>query len=303
MYLISRLFFVVAIGGYGVAAAKKSPPPVLKTSSLSTLPALKNQLEVRGGAGPLNPTLVAKAATVTALGQGFLSSQAPEPCLEIYGMDKGNPVAAAWMRLFGASVLAIGVTGLCLFFKETDASTAFGWMSTMWAAEHLRGLLNQEESKLGANPTGRMLWLILDACMAYVCFTSPDNMENILKAFGAFTILSCGCLALDPKGGAKLYGFQDQDLNADTLACVRASGFWISANGAFFLLSGIGLDAQKAFGIAWAAPMVAVFTMLFVTKEFDKPNVNKTPILAWLLFHAATVVALAIPKSAASVMD
>ena len=104
-------------------------------------------LEMRGGAGPIDPTLLIDVMTVAGLGQGFLSLEAPEPSLDLYCAKDKSLYSQACMRLTGAGVLSVGVLALCLFRFGTSVPQAIGWTLLIWIMEHARNLLNRLDKK------------------------------------------------------------------------------------------------------------------------------------------------------------
>eukprot|EP00545_Synedropsis_sp_CCMP1620_P000985 CAMPEP_0119014236 /NCGR_PEP_ID=MMETSP1176-20130426/9429_1 /TAXON_ID=265551 /ORGANISM="Synedropsis recta cf, Strain CCMP1620" /LENGTH=310 /DNA_ID=CAMNT_0006967389 /DNA_START=50 /DNA_END=982 /DNA_ORIENTATION=- len=289
----------------GVAHAKKSKTTFLVHTTKKPSSALKQlQMISRGGAGPLDPALVAKAGTVAALSHGFLSSQAPETSIKLYKMKKSedetsSAVAEYWARVFGTGCLATGVAGFCLFFKNTSTNTAVGWMNVVWIAEHLRGLLSQEDKKFSTNPAGRTIWLVLGTILAHACFTNADYVDTAMKTIGGLTSLACSYMVIDPKGAAAMYEFKEKDITPETLAFVRCAGFHVLGNGIFTVTLGLGVESTKAFGLAFIAAVVQIFSFLFVTNECDTCGIDVPSMIFWLLFDSAVAATLALPAAKA----
>lgn len=88
-------------------------------------PETKSLLEIRGGG--IDPKLLTNTLTYAGLAQGFVSLEAPEVNIDMYGGKDKSPLSIYFTRLAGAGVLSIGVIAFCLFTMDQDPMKAIGW--------------------------------------------------------------------------------------------------------------------------------------------------------------------------------
>ena len=256
-------------------------------------PRLNRQLSIRGGAGPLDSTLVAKAAIGSLLVQGTISTLAPEKAIEQYGSDPTLP-SAVFMRRIGVSALSIAAMAFGMISKGWDVNTAAGVEAAIWSTELLKGLLNDESSAVGYDKTSMVVWLALHVACAYVYFTDASCSSTVLKSFAIFVIATCSPLAFFPTEGLKAYGFDSGKTTNIDKTYLKGLGAWTAAIGVFLLSVANGVDATKALGYAFVPPTLLCAISLFVTKDADENGTPKAPMYAWLIFNAIVVATLAI---------
>jgi hypothetical protein len=256
------------------SSAKTSTP--LVPSTITTL---------RGGGGgwccgPLERKQVAQILTAANLVNGFLNHQATETMLEAYGAKDKGPAAQVWMRIQGAASLALGVAGLSLFVTDTDIHTAMGWMATVWVAEHFRALVDRQETKIGANPTGRYIFSAITPWSAYACFMNWPFFNQFLRIYGSIVFVTFLPVAISTVSATTVM-FGNHDLSDNAVACARAAAFWTMANAVFMVAIGSGIDPLTALGYALGMVLLHELTILFITKEIEK---NDTPIIPIYVF-------------------
>jgi hypothetical protein len=253
---------------------------------------------LRGGGGlcsSLQSKQIAKIITGVNLVNGFVNHQAPEAIIDAYAASDKGSVNQAWVRTVGAASLALGAAGLSLFFFDTKINTAMGWMASVWTAEHFRALLVKQETKLGANPTGRFVFSTITSLCAYACFTDADYLSKFLQIFGGISFLSFLPMAISTASAASsMFGFHILSDNA--IACARASAFWNMANGVFMFAIGSGVKPETALGYALGMVLLHNITMLFITKEIEKTGAPVAPIYGFTLLLLASFGCLAFPN-------
>jgi len=262
-----------------------------RTGSFGAPSLLAKPLQVRGGAGPLDPSVAAKVATVASLGHGYISIQVPVMALEVYGLKEPSAVAIGWGTTVGAAVASIGVAGLCLFFLKTDLNTAFGWSYLVWVTEHLRAILTNQETKLGADPTGRRIWFLVSVFSTFAAFTEADYANKFFKVSGGILAATSMYQALDTAGGMALYGFKNP--SQAELLVARAAAFWLLANGVLVIALASGVEPTKSMGYALIAGFAQCFSFVFISKEVDRLELDKSAMLFWTLFSGVLAATMA----------
>lgn len=255
-------------------------------------PRLNKQLSVRGGAGPLDPDLVTKAAIGALLAQGTFSTLAPGPALEQYG-NEPTPVSTVMMRRVGVCGLAIAAMAGGMIFKGWDISAAAGAEALIWGTELLYGLLNDESTKIGYDKNGMIAWFLLHLAEAYFTVTDASCASSVVKAFSGSVLATCAPLMFFPTEMLKLYGFADDTSLLDK-AYVKVQGAGITAIGVYLLSVVTGTNPTKALGYAYVPATLLTLIMILITKEADDIGGSKTPSIVWLIFNLMVVGTLAI---------
>ena len=253
---------------------------------------LNKQLSVRGGAGPLDPTMVAKVAIAALLAQGTVSTLAPEKAIKSYGTEP-SAISTFFMRRLGVSALSIATMTYGMMFKDWSVNTAAGVEAIIWGTELVRSILNDEATSIGFRNEGMIMWLALHLASAYTSFTDATCAGTVLKAFAIFVIGTCGPLMIFPSSGFKAYGFDPAKCSNLDIAYLKVLGAWITAIGVFLLSISNGSSPINALGYAYVPATVLTVSMLFITKDADKVGSPKSPAHAWLIFNAIIIATLA----------
>lgn len=287
---MTKLFRALVAFAFVCNAAASITP---KKTSLSSH--VNKQLSARGGAGPLDPTAVAKLATGTLLAQGAVSVMAPGPSVKHYGNDP-TPISTLCMRRIGISSLSVGAMAFGMIFKGWSVNSAAATEAFIWSSEILRGTLNDEASKMSYDNTGLLVWLVIDLAVAYLALTNASCANTVIKAFASFIIVTCAPIMFFPVQVLKVYGFVDEPSALDK-SYFKVQGAWLVAIGIFLVSVASGVDPMKALGYAYAPATLLMLVQLFVTKEAAQTGEGgspKVPLIAWLLINLATLGTLAI---------
>ena len=85
-------------------------------------------LKIRGGAGPLDPMMIAKTATVIVGAQGLVNVMCTEANLKFYGVAASEDIdLLLCTKMTGFNQLAPAVTAAALLFYGTDVDTAIAY--------------------------------------------------------------------------------------------------------------------------------------------------------------------------------
>lgn len=271
----------------GVSASILPRKPVLLS------PRLNKQLSVRGGAGPLDPALVAKVATGVLLAQGTVATLAPEPSIVSYGYEP-TPAGILAMRRVGVAILDVGIMAFGLLYKDWSVNTAAGVSAFIWAAEILGSTLNDEATTIGFSNINMMVWLAIHFATAYVYLTDGSSAPTVMKAMSLFTIGTCLPLMFFPSVGFQSYGFDLAKIIDSDLAVFKSVGACLAAIGVFVGSVACGVSPSKALGYAFVPSTLLNIIMLFITKEGEKFGAPKGPSYFWLIFEAIVIGTLAV---------
>ena len=283
----------LVIGCADVVSASRHP--FLRTQTVTLSPASKLSLQVRGGAGPIPPTAVAKTMTAAAIGIGFFCNEAPKASLEYYGSNDTSFSVQLGQRLMGAAILNIGIVGICLFVLHTTVHEAIGWSHIVWIVENAKAIMNRWESSVGVTPMGRWLWLGISIVMLHACLTNASYANLLVQI--SYTLDGIGALnaIFNPKIFAA-YIFGNQDPSREALVWTRAYGYETLAMAVLMVALASGVDKQVAFGYMSMPVIPHMISALFLSKEGQKNAFVAMNYVGPLVLHIANFITLAIPS-------
>ena len=141
-----RFFSVIAVLGTfcGSSLAKQAAPAFQpRRSALSAL-------ELRGGAGPIDPELAAKLVAGACTLQAAGSILAVDKALDVYGFES-IPVRQVIMQSVGGNFVTIGLPAALMLFKGMSLNEAFGYTGVLWSAVPLLMKKSLEEAGCALN--------------------------------------------------------------------------------------------------------------------------------------------------------
>jgi hypothetical protein len=286
----------LALLGLCLAASSASPFSSPRKEVLSVLRKSSQQhvISVRGGAGPLNPTLVAKVVTVLFLVHGAYMALAPGPSLDSYGFKTSSATATKCMRYNGLLILTCGVYGYSLIFQSYDINTAFALGALLWVAEGLHSLWNGQSLTTGPSVRGEM------ASLAVVGATAISGLNKLPWAgsafkFNAIFVIMSGLLLLDPNLGSKVWGIKNANGTVEK-ALITSTGTTLLIAGLMQASLAWDGDIVKAIRKAALGALIiniysSYFTKHLKDNEMDLNN-NHIGHLFWLA--GVSVVAVTI---------
>jgi len=122
------LSLIAAYSFMGVVSGLKCPRQYTPASNTGVLSSSSLVLKIRGGAGPLEPMMVAKAATAIVGAQGLVNVMCTEANLKFYGVDTSDDIDLLMCtKVTGFNQLAPTVTAAALLFYGTDVDTAIAY--------------------------------------------------------------------------------------------------------------------------------------------------------------------------------
>lgn len=277
---------VAVLAFLGATSAKIIPkktfaPPI---SLLST-----KQLSIRGGAGPVDATTMAKAYVVAGLVQGTYTALAPEPSLKAYS-GTPTPMSVVTAKRLGVSVLAHSAAAASMLFQDRSLNTAVGIVTSIWTFVLLGDVLNETGKTVGYNGQTDIFWLVLNAAMAYIAFSDLDVAPKVIKAYYIFVLVAFDPPMFSPASASKVYGIDNPD--ELTLDYFRSTFGVISASAVFFLSLIYGAGVSKAVGYSTLNGILDLLSGPLFT-ETDRVN-KKGPLYAWLAFNIVTAVTCAL---------
>lgn len=290
---MKKLLFLSLLVLLGFACAdvgrKKIDKPFVLPSKL------KKPLAVRGGAGPLHPTAVAKVATGFALSSHILSWLGPEKSFQSYCKEPITPspqVLMVWQRSFSI-YLSNALMAYFLLFQGTSAKTAIGVGTFPLIADVLRSVLNDDKKKIGLSDVGQLILLLGPLVLtAYACLSDAEYAKTVIKICGAYHLARGLWYLVDPKGATKSWGVTGgDDLHYALVKWVGAALVGYAAGTILYIQD---MDMLKAIGCAWIPFTVYDFWTLFIMHEQEKLGTSKSLMGIWLALGIIVVGTLAI---------
>lgn len=281
--MIRSFLVAIMLALAGVANAKKPLVPALARRNRALL--------VRGGAGPIDPTMAAKAATGLSLVQGTVFQLGPEKSMDMYQCPK-SALAQHLLTRCGTAILAFGLMAYCLVVKGASLATASGVVALLWALEFLRGFLTDEPEKVGMKMEGQYLIFAVQAFIAWATLCNTDLSDFAVKMNAIWLGVNGLILMANPSGALSMWGPSDAD--DCSIYMYRSLGYFLAAAGVFAgsLAFGKTTDNVTALGYGWALVLLHQVAVNFLTGEVDKLGIKKSHMLGWLAADAAIVAAI-----------
>jgi hypothetical protein len=274
------LFVLLAASSFGIASGSIASHKAF--SARSSL--VEKQLSVRGGAGPIDPTLAAKIFTGAYLVQGSAAVLAPKPTLKAYGLPHSLAIESL-VDSEGLYILSIGIAGYCLLFQATRLHTAFGAVGVAMVAQYAKWLLNDTCKNIGAPVSALTLGLATSMLTCYSGLASPQWADTCLKvvailntAYGAFGTLF-------PKSFGETLGVRNPDKL--TTFQLRSNGLWCLAFGIISTALLQGVDPKKAMAYCSVPGLAFFLSDLFITKVFYE--LGPGPIYFWAALFSVLI--------------
>ena len=284
-----RLFFsstalVFALVSPGSAASTFLPAGAVNVGK---------SLAIRGGAGPLDVNLTAKAATGLFGLQGIFNYLAPEKNHDAYGFkDSADGLAIMMSTGVGSTFLTFAVASYFSLFQDMPALKACGAGLIAWCVENLRCILNDSASKNGVAGGGQVLNLAINSFAAFAFLSEASYAETVGKVFGAWLIVACLQARLAPTACLKAWGL-DGDASESAIRYTKTFGQSGVALGIFIASIANGTELTTAIGYYSAAILVSSAEMM-ISGYLDENEVSKDKLYPWLAMLIAFAGTLAI---------
>jgi hypothetical protein len=240
-------------------------------------------LTVRGGAGPIDPTALAKWTTGINLVNSLYTYLLPDKMREVYNIPY-SPLSDLIFQRHGIVLLACTLPVYCLLFQKTSVETAVGVSTLPFIIDLIRSELAEEPDKFGWPKYAQLAPLAFAAVTCYGCLNSMDWANTAMKVYSVWFGITGLQAAFAPDSFSKLWNVKFMS----TLTDIQKHGFqWWG----FFLLDyavyvgcvAWGVEPMKALGYAWVPATLAnaYFNVLSdKTKEF---GMNRPVLFAWMI--------------------
>ena len=233
----------------------------------------------------LDPDILTSVMSVAGIVQGALLMLAPALSLKMYGTKDKSLYLRVHAEFVGAAVLTCGVTCLCLFVLHLDAMKTLGFASLVWAAEHVRVLVNEYPTKLEYSQNGHIFWLLFSITSIHACFVSASYTKQLLVAGHGLFALNTILVIINPSTSSKIYGFKEMKFNDDQKNWLRAFGYENLAMCVFGLSLVNGGEAHKALGLS---SMVVVFHCAHsLVGNWNLGILGTFLMYSWMIIHAS----------------
>lgn len=247
----------------------------LRIACAGPLASLNSVAKLRGGAGPLDPTLVAKVGMAVQAAQGAYGMLAPSKNTQMYG-GKTSATMDDLMEGMAAAIFRCALMGYLSIIKGEPVHRVIGIGAIPHFVMQLKLFLNDR----AANQSGLLLDLGIVAFTIYSCLAGTDYAET-----AAYTYLVWGLL-----NGIGLFFFTDKlaemwGIEGDDMVLFGVKGVGHTALNVCALMLPLlkGESALKAYGYAWALTALGCAYYTFVTKEIDDLGLNKKPIYFYIV--------------------
>lgn len=245
-------------------------------------------LQIRGGAGPVDPQTVGKVASAVAIAHGTLTTVAPKLVNEQFGVsEEDNDFTAQYIiRNIGVGALSLGLMGYCLFFEGTSIRRAVQASNVIWIYEMLRNIFSGDATQAGYSSMSGLKF-----CVALFAFTTfamtQDYADTVIKAMCVFWGLSgLQCIAA-PSSASASWKFNKDKLTPFLKVAWQEFGIFLVSTSVF---SGsiVFADASNTQALGYATiPWVLWLLYGFLNGTYKEFGMNEGVMWFWLLYHAA----------------
>jgi len=265
------LISIYAFSLLGIASGLKKPAPA-STEAL---------LNIRGGAGPLDPMVVAKTGAALVGTQGLANVLCAEATLSSYGLTSASDDDIMIEEMIGFVQVSGAVTSALLLFYDMDVNSALAYGLVPLIISFAAGLINEVPKKFESSSSGYIFWMAADIALMYGLFTNKSWAIDAYKGVVILGAASYLYTRINPAKGSELYG-RKKPLSPSTTAICKA----LSDNGLMVMIQSFalasGVDTLTTIGYAWAYSFVCLALSLFVEKDLDALKLDRNKMLVWL---------------------
>jgi hypothetical protein len=158
------LISIYAFSFLGVVFGLKKPTPA-STEAL---------LNIRGGAGPLDPMVVSKTGAALIGTQGLAKVLCTEASMRTYGLTSASDDDVMIEEMMGFVLLSGAVTSALLLFYDMDVNSALAYGLVPFIISFAAGLINEVPKKFGSSSSGSKFWMTADIALIYGLFTNKS---------------------------------------------------------------------------------------------------------------------------------
>lgn len=259
-----------------------------KTSFLPKKRSAPSALAIRGGA-ILDKDAVARSASVVAGVYGGLGALSPAKMAEAYGMGF-SPVTIFIGERAATAIYTGTILWWALAQKGASLNTAVGISILPWILLSLHSILNDKPKEMGFPVNVEYLQLAINSCVAHATLTNAEYADSATKGIALWGLLNSMLLFFNPVLFGKVYGTAERD---DSVYFARRN--YGNNLGSLSVLIGslaLGKDTTTSMGYSWLSNLLGLATMMFITKDIEKQNIEKAPCYAWLVFMSFVVYVL-----------
>jgi hypothetical protein len=246
---------------------------------------LSKPLAVRGGAGPVDPTLACQIGTTLVSANGAMMALSPSKVGDIYGL-KLEPIGE-WIAENGGMTFVGTAVASWLALNGASANTAIGWGVVPQVVIGVKTLLNDLPAKFGVPAPGMILNTALNVGVVYALLTDQSYAPTVIKALLAYYGLNSLGFILATEKAAGMWGIKGSD---ETLLMMKSFGWFIGS----FVALAYGLSEDKgattSIGYAFVLPLISILDNLFISKSADKFGLEKNAQYFWLAIQTMIVV-------------
>ncbi|EJK74090.1 hypothetical protein THAOC_04258 [Thalassiosira oceanica] len=250
-------------------------------------------LSIRGGAGPLDPDMIAKTVTGVMAIQGAADYLAPNKAPEVlYGIEGAGATEIFINEFAGANTLKWVIMAYGVLFGGLSEKRAIGYGLLPTVLFGIRGLLSGSTEAVGCDMTAQWIDSALTVFTSHAALTDADYSTTLVKAWCVYSGLASGLCRLAPELALDKWGFPEKgpltvffikSMSQFALAATVLTGLLIS-----------GVDSHKAVGYSLVPLLASV--LQFVLSGDLKAQIGDNVVKAypWIAILAAAVFTLAI---------
>jgi len=247
----------------------------------------------RGGAGPLDPTVVAKTTATGTLAVHLLSALGPEKALRTYGVEHPTPVNVFVAQREWTFFLAASLMGYLTIVHDQSVNSAVGYGTFPIILEVLRSILNDEQEKLGISNVAQLVVVLAPLVVnSYACLVNTEQANTVTMVCGAYNILKGIWYFLDTENSGKTWGLKGET-DPYSIGSAKWMGISLIVYGGGLVGLAREVDVKKLAGYSWIPVILNMINETFITKVVDTYGLNKSLFYMWMILGAAVIGTLA----------
>ena len=242
--------------------------------------------------GPLNPNMVGKFGMAIGGLQGVANVAIPEATLKSYGWDP-SPENLAAVKATGTAALSSTATFLPLVLLKTSVTKALTYgilVRLIFVADYLA---QGHDQLVGTKKEGTIVWFALNLAVVTGLWQNADwALGWGIKAVAAIAVLSGAQMAISPAFALTKYGSKSS-VGTEFGLLAEALGGILAGSGLATYALATGKDAMAAIGYSFVPFSLALIKSVFVTKQYQKANMDIAPLIGWIVISTIMIATLA----------
>jgi hypothetical protein len=299
---LNSILLLAVVGSVTAIGRPKSPLTVLPRNAAVVVvdkATFKTEhyatLAVRGGAGPIDPTLLAKWTTGINLVNSIYTYLLPGKIRELYANMPYSPLSDLIFQRHGTALLAGTCAAYCLLFQETSVETAVGVSTLPFIIDLIRSELAEEPETFGWPKYAQLAPLAFATVACYGCLNSKEWANTAMKVYSVWFGITGLQAAFAPDSFSKLWNVKFMSTLTDIQKhSFQWWGFFLMGYAVYVGCLAWGVAPMKALGYGWVPPTLANAYFNVLSNQTKDFGMNRPMLFVWMVLGIVTTATLSI---------